>query len=130
PATGHAAVKIIGIHHTGAREVRGGRARRRGAGAGDLGQYQAVRARHRRTLPRPDAGDVTVGNPPAGKVEDGGDYLETSTHKLATEYRPRRTDECPLSGAKRTSASALSIAYSGRPALRMPSKYLAFALSL
>ncbi len=54
---GDAALEAVGIHHAGARALRGGGARRRGAGAGDLGRHPAVRARHRRALPRADAGD-------------------------------------------------------------------------
>ena len=70
PAARHAAVEAVRIHHAGAREVRGGGARRRGAGAGDLGQHPAVRARHRRALPRADAGDVAERNPPARAAQD------------------------------------------------------------
>ena len=75
PPAGDAAVEAVGIHHAGAREIRGGGARRRGAGAGDLGRHPAVRARHRRALPRADAGGVAERNPPAGAAEDGRQHL-------------------------------------------------------
>jgi flagellar biosynthesis protein FlhA len=42
------------------------------------GRHPAVRARHRRALPRADAGAVAERNPPARKVEDGGKYLTPS----------------------------------------------------
>ena len=73
--TGDAALQTVGIHHAGAREVRGCGARRRSAGAGDLGRHPPVRARHRRALPRADAGDVAERNSPAGAAEDRGQYL-------------------------------------------------------
>ena len=47
----------------------------RGAGAGDLGRHPAVRARHRRALPRADAGAVAGGNSSARAAEDGGEHL-------------------------------------------------------
>ena len=51
----HAALATVGVHHAGPRTLRGGRPRRRGAGAGDLVERPAVRARDRRALPRADA---------------------------------------------------------------------------
>ena len=76
PPVGDAAVEAVGIHHPGAREVRGRGARRRGAGAGDLGRHTAVRARHRRALPGADAGGLARRNPPAGAAEDGRKHLD------------------------------------------------------
>ena len=61
--------------NAGAREIRAGRARRRSAGAGDLARHPAVRARHRRALPRADQRAGAVGNSPAGPAEDGRQYL-------------------------------------------------------
>ena len=71
----HAAVAALGVHHAGARALRGRRPRGRGAGAGDLARHPAVRARHRRALPRPDQRAVAVGNPPAGAAQDRRQHL-------------------------------------------------------
>ena len=75
PQSRHAAVEAHRIHQSGAREIRAGGARRRSAGAGDLARHPAVRARHRRALPRPDQRAGAIGNPPAGAAEDGRKYL-------------------------------------------------------
>ncbi len=71
----HAAVAAIGVHHLGARALRGRRPRGRGPGAGDVAQHPAVRARHRRALPLPDQRAVAVGNPSAGAAQDGRQHL-------------------------------------------------------
>ena len=47
----------------------------RGAGARHLCRHPALCARHRRTLPRPDAGALAGGNPSARAAEDGRQYL-------------------------------------------------------
>ena len=67
------AVEAVGVHHPGAREVRGRGARRRGAGAGDLGRHKAgplrgIVERFRAQTP------VVSGkrNPPAGAVKTVG----------------------------------------------------------
>ena len=83
PPAGDAAVQAVGIHHPGAREVRGGGARRRGAGAGDLGRHPAVRARHRRALPGADAGALAERNPPARQAEDGRQHLTIMSFRSA-----------------------------------------------
>ena len=64
-------------------------ARRRGAGAGDLGRHPAVRARHRRALPRADAGGVARRNPPARAAEDGRQHLTIITPPRRP-FRPAR----------------------------------------
>ena len=46
-------------------------------GARYLRRHPALRARHRRALPRPHAGALAIGNPPAGAAEDGRQHLET-----------------------------------------------------
>ena len=66
PQPRHAAVEAHRVHQPGARKIRAGGARRRGAGAGHLARHPAVRARHRRALPRPDQRAGAVGNSPAG----------------------------------------------------------------
>lgn len=58
PPACDAALEAVGVHHRCARKVRSGGARRRSAGARHLGQHPSLRARHRRTLPLADAGDV------------------------------------------------------------------------
>ncbi len=72
---GHAAIEAHRIHQHGAREIRARRARKRGAGAGDLAGDPAVRARHCRAFPRADGGAGAVGNPSARAAQDGGEYL-------------------------------------------------------
>ncbi len=54
PQPGDAAVKTFRVHDRGARPVRTGGARRRGAGAGDLGGDQAVRTFAGGTFPGPN----------------------------------------------------------------------------
>ena len=78
----HAALAADRVHHAGARALRGRRARGRGAGAGHLAGDPAVRARHRRALPRPDHGAVAVGNPPARAAQDGGQHLRAGSHAV------------------------------------------------
>ena len=73
---GDAAVKTVGIHDRGARPLRAGRARRRGAGAGDLGGDPPVRALAGGALPVADHGAVAGGNPPARPAEDGRKRLK------------------------------------------------------
>ena len=75
PQPRHAAVAAVRVHHQRARALRGRRPRGRGAGAGDVARHPAVRARHRRALPRPDQRAVAVGNPSAGAAEDGRQHL-------------------------------------------------------
>ena len=58
-----------------ARNSRTAGARGRGAGAGHLARHPAVRARHRRALPRADAGAVAGGDSPARAAQDGGQHL-------------------------------------------------------
>ena len=53
----------------------------RGAGAGHLAPDPAVRARHRRALPRADQRHVAVGNPSPGAAENGRQHL-TSRRRL------------------------------------------------
>ena len=60
---------------TGAGEIRAGRARRRSAGAGHVARHPAVRARHRRTLPRADQRAGAIGNSPARAAEDHRQHL-------------------------------------------------------
>ena len=83
----------------GPRALRGRRPRGRGAGAGHLAGDPAVRARHRRALPRPDQRAVAVGNPPAGAAEDRRQHLSslsgaTADHAVSTKreraLEPRR----------------------------------------
>ena len=74
----------------GARALRGRRPRGRGAGAGHLAGHPAVRARHRRALPRPDQRAVAVGNPPARAAEDRRQHLSgRGTGRIAS----RRSSE-------------------------------------
>ena len=56
--------------------LRAGRARRRGAGAGDLGGDPALRALAGRALPLADHRAVAGGNPPARAAEDGRQRLK------------------------------------------------------
>ena len=81
PQPRHAAVAAVGVHHRGARALRGRRPRGRGAGAGHLARDPAVRARHRRALPRPDQRAVAVGNPPAGAAQDRRQHLAFSVRE-------------------------------------------------
>ena len=74
---GDAALQAVGVHDRGARPVRAGRPRRRGAGAGDLGGDPAVRALAGRALPVANHGFVAGGNPSAGAAEDGRQRLGT-----------------------------------------------------
>ena len=92
PQPRHAAVEAHRIHQSGAGKIRAGGARGRGAGAGHLARHPAVRARHRRALPRADRGAGAVGNPPAGAAEDGGEYLARA---------PIKRWQCPLSRGER-----------------------------
>ena len=89
PQPRDAAVAADRVHHARARALRGRRPQRRGAGAGDLGRHPAVRARHRRALPRPDTGAVAGRNPSARAAQDGGKYLASTCSLIATP-RPRR----------------------------------------
>ena len=75
PPTGDAALEAVGIHRPGARPLRDRGARRRSAGAGHLGRDPPLRARHRRALPRANAGHLARRDSPARKAEDGGEYL-------------------------------------------------------
>ena len=72
---GDAAVKTVGVHDRGARPLRTGRPRRRGAGAGDLGGDPAVRALAGGALPLANHRAVAGGNPPPGAAEDGRKHL-------------------------------------------------------
>ena len=80
-----AAVEAVGIHDPGARPLRAGRARRRGAGAGDLGGDPAVRALARGALPRADHGAVAGGNPSARAAEDGRQRLGTRIRRKSAD---------------------------------------------
>ncbi len=71
-----AALQAFRVHHAGARALRGGRPRGRGAGAGDLGSDSPVRARHRRTVPGADAGDVAGRDPSARQAQDRRQHLD------------------------------------------------------
>ena len=66
-----AAVQAVGVHDRSARSLRARRARRRGAGAGDLGVDPPVRAFTGGTVPVADHRAVAGGNPSAGAAEDG-----------------------------------------------------------
>ena len=81
PQPRHAAVEAHRIHQSGPREIRAGGARGRSAGAGHLAGHTAVRARHRRALPRPDERAGAVRNPPARAAEDGRQYLKVHAPK-------------------------------------------------
>ena len=85
PQPRHAAVKTHRVHQPGAGKIRAGGARRRGAGAGHLARHPAVRARHHRTLPRPDQRHGAVGNSPAGTAENGCKYLAACGRYAATD---------------------------------------------
>ena len=89
PQPRDATVAAYRVHHARARALRGRRPQRRGAGAGDVGRHPAVRAQHRRALPRPDTGAVASRNPSARAFEDGGKYLASTCSLIATP-RPRR----------------------------------------
>ncbi len=78
PEPRHAAVEAHRVHQCGAREIRPGRPRRRNPGAGDIARHPAVRARHRRTLPRADERHVAIGDSPAGAAHDRGEYLASA----------------------------------------------------
>jgi len=70
PQPGDAALKAFRVHDRGARPVRTGGARRRGAGARDLGGDQAVRAFAGGAFPGPNHRVVAGGDPSAGAAED------------------------------------------------------------
>ena len=48
-------------------------------------RHPAVRARHRRALPRPDQRAVAVGNPPAGPAEDRRQHLSFRSPRTAVQ---------------------------------------------
>ena len=70
-----AALKAVRIHDRGARPLRTGRARRRSAGAGDLGRDPAVRPLAGRAFPRPDHRAVAGRNPSARPAQDRRQHL-------------------------------------------------------
>ncbi len=111
----HAALQAQRIHHAGAREIRGGGARGRGAGAGHLGRHPPVRARHRRALPRADAGALAGRNPPTGKVEDGGEYLAKITPAAAIGTSVSSTTTCER--ARMASSRYLRLSAASPPAV-------------
>jgi flagellar biosynthesis protein FlhA len=55
--------------------------------------HKTLIGQHRRTLPRTDAGAVAGRNPPAGKAEDGGEYLRHAlpTGRAKPSRPPQRT---------------------------------------
>ena len=71
----HAAAQADGVHQSSPRKIRAGSARRRSAGAGDFARHQAVRARHRRTLPRANQRAGADRNSPAGAAKDRRQHL-------------------------------------------------------
>ena len=73
---GDAAVKAVRIHDGGARPLRAGRARGRGAGAGDVGGDPPLRALAGRALQVANHGAVAGGNPSARPAEDGRECLK------------------------------------------------------
>ena len=83
----HAALAADRVHHSRTRALRGGRPRGRGAGAGHLARHPAVRARHRRALPRADQRALAVGNPPARAAEDRGKHLMAATVRSRSPER-------------------------------------------
>ena len=94
PQPRDAALEAVRIHDRGARPLRAGRARRRGAGAGDLGGDPPVRAFAGRALPLADHGAVAGGNPPARAAEDGRQRLE----RWPRPFRPRAHRICARYG--------------------------------
>ena len=83
-----AALQAFRVHHAGARALRGGRPRGRGTGAGDLGSDSPVRARHRRTVPGADAGDVAGRDPSARQAQDRRQHLDF--RGSANRFKPLR----------------------------------------
>ena len=73
--TGDAALAPVGIHYAGARALRRSRARRRSAGAGDIVEHPAIRARHRRTFSGTDAGALAGRDPSPRPPEDSQQHL-------------------------------------------------------
>ena len=85
-----AALKTVRVHDRGARPLRAGRARRRGAGAGDLGGDPAVRALAGGALPAANHRAVAGGNPSAGAAEDGRKRLAPIAALAARLFRHRQ----------------------------------------
>ena len=86
---GDAAVETVGVHDRGARPLRAGRARGRGAGAGDLGGDPAVRALAGGALPVADHRAVAGRNPSAGAAEDGRQRLARRSRRPAKQPSER-----------------------------------------
>ena len=97
----HAALEAHRIHQSGAREIRAGRARGRGAGARHLACGSSIRARHRRALPRPDHGTGAVRDSPAGAAAHGRQYLKLK--------RDRKTLDVMLLDQPRDQAGAFGL---------------------
>ena len=74
-ASRHAAVEADRVRHPHSAAVRGGRAGRGVAGAGDLGRHPAVRPQHRGAVPGPDPGPLPGRNPRPGAAQDGRQHL-------------------------------------------------------
>ena len=83
-----AAVKAVGVHGRGARRLRARRARRRIAGAGDVGRDPSLRALAGRAVPLADHRPVAGGNPSARAIEDGGQRLVVILARAATAVFP------------------------------------------
>src|SRR5579884_1869668 len=105
-----AAVEALRVHHACARTLRAGRARRRGPSASDLGCDPPARARHRRTLPLADAGDVAGGDSPARATKDGGEHLRLAPRTRATGGRTRAETILAFSSLLKSSPSSFRTA--------------------
>src|SRR5260370_38643301 len=106
---GDAAIKTVRVHDRGARPLRTGGPRRRGAGIGNLGGDPAVRALAGRALQAANHRTVAGGNPSARAAEDGRKRLARTAALAARLFRHRQTiSELTPTGCQLASREALT----------------------
>ncbi len=98
PQPGDAAIETIRVHERRTRQVRAGRARGRGPGAGHIGCDQAVCALASRAVPRADNGAVAGGNSSPCQAENGRKRLTSAAGEacFAMAFSAQPSDFLPF----------------------------------